>query len=253
MRTNTQSAFLAFAMSLGVAGIASADTLELRSGAIVQGKFVGGTATTVRIETAEGVQVYSIVDALALTFSGAQTPATPAPPPTVAPAAVAPVAVTVPAGTVLTVRMDAQVSSTDAPGKKFSAKLVADLLADGRVIARAGATVYGQVEAAEQAGRMAGKSKLAMTLTGIDNAGTIQPIFTTNFSEAGASSGRKTVRNVAVGAAIGGIADGGDGAKTGAAIGAGASLIRKGESVTVPAGAILEFRLAQPFQTKSVS
>jgi hypothetical protein len=45
---------------------------------------------------------------------------------------------------------------------------------------------------------------------------------------------------------IGGAVDGGDGAGKGAAIGAGVSLIRKGDSVTVPQGAILEFRLSQP-------
>jgi len=38
----------------------------------------------------------------------------------------------------------------------------------------------------------------------------------------------------------------------GAAVGAGVSVIRKGESVTVPANAILEFRLVQPFQVTVV-
>ncbi len=251
MKRSWKSPCIAFVAGVGLSSIGLADTLELKSGAIIQGKFVGGTATTIRIEGAKGVQVFPISELVALTFTGEAAPAPQPQVQVVVPAA--PVALTVPAGTVLTIKMDSQVSSADAPGKKFSAKLVADLTADGRVVAKAGTTVYGQVEEAEKAGRMAGKSKLAMTLTGIDNAGTIQPILTTNFSEAGASSGKKTVRNVAVGAAIGGIADGSDGAKTGAAIGAGASLIRKGESVTVPPGAILEFRLTQPLQTKSVS
>lgn len=45
--------------------------------------------------------------------------------------------------------------------------------------------------------------------------------------------------------AIGGAVDGGEGAAKGAAIGAATAVIRKGESVTVPPGAVLEFRLTQ--------
>jgi hypothetical protein len=50
----------------------------------------------------------------------------------------------------------------------------------------------------------------------------------------------------AVGAGIGAIADGGDGAGKGAAIGAGVSLIKKGESVTAPPNMLMQFHLEQP-------
>jgi hypothetical protein len=45
------------------------------------------------------------------------------------------------------------------------------------------------------------------------------------------------------------VVDDDGGAGVGAAVGAGVSLIRKGDAVTAPAGMILEFRLSQPFQT----
>ena len=63
-----------------------------------------------------------------------------------------------------------------------------------------------------------------------------------------ASLGRNA-RNAAAGAAIGNAIDDDGGAAAGAAAGVGASVVREGESVTVPQGAILEFRLTQAFQT----
>lgn len=256
MRTAKQLLAIA-ALVATVNGVGRADTAEMRDGSIVQGKYVGGTAGTVRFETAEGVKVIETGKILALTFAeGAATsqPAAGAAPAAAAPAAAAPAAaaapkaVQVPAGTVLNVKLDRPVSSKDPEGKKFSGKLLADVTANGVTVAKSGSAVYGQVDKSKQAGRAVGKSELAFSLSGIDMGGKIQPIMTTSFSEAGKSSARKTARNAAVGAGIGAAADGGDGAGKGAAIGAGVSLIRKGDSVTAPAGAILEFRLIQPFE-----
>jgi hypothetical protein len=235
-----KSTCFVFVVLLVFSARCGADTLELKNGDVVQGAYAGGTAGTVKMGTAQGVQVFSTADVLALKFS--PPPAPPPPPPPPAAPAAAPR--TVPAGTVLTVRMDTQVSSKDAAGKKFSGKLVTDLAAGQAVVARAGTTVIGQVEKSKQAGRLAGKSQLQMTLVGIDMSGKMAPIVTTNFAETGKSSFRKTARNVGAGAVIGNQFDGSGGA--GAAVGAGVSLIREGDSVTVPPGAILEFRLTQP-------
>jgi preprotein translocase subunit YajC len=149
---------------------------------------------------------------------------------------------------VLNIKLDTQVSSKDPEGKKFSGKLLENLTVGDKVVAKAGAAVYGQVDSSKQAGRLAGKSELKMSLSGIDINGKIQPIVTTNFSESGKSSFRKTARNATAGAVIGAAADD-DGAGKGAAVGVGVSMIRKGDSVTAPAGMLLEFRLSQPFQT----
>ena len=229
---------------LSSAALCPADTLELKNGSAIQGKYAGGTATTINIETAQGVQAVPTADVLALKFSAAPSPAPIAVPPSPAPAAAGPV--TVPAGTVLTVRVETQVSSTDPPGKKFTAKLLADLMAGDATVAKAGTTVYGQVDQSKQAGRLAGKSQLAISLTGVDLAGKVLPIMTTNFAEAGKSEFRKTARNAAGGAVIGNAVDSSGGAGKGAAVGVGVSLIKKGDSVTVPPGALLEFRLTQP-------
>jgi hypothetical protein len=230
----------------------SGDTVEMRDGTLVQGKYVGGTAGTIRIEAPDGVKVIETAKVLALTFgeggaaTTAPTAAVPGAPAAVPAAAATPKPVSVPAGTLLTIKLDAPVSSQDPEGKKISGKLLADVAANGLTVAKAGSAVYGQVDKSKQAGRARGKSELAFSLSGIDINGRIQPIVTTNFSETGKSSFRKTARNTAVGAAVGAAAD--DEAGKGAAIGAGVSLIRKGESVTAPAGMILEFRLSQPFE-----
>src|SRR4051812_8383258 len=119
-----------------VCSLVWADTVEMRDGTLVNGKYVGGTAGTVRVETPEGVKVVETSQVLALTFAaangapatapagaGAGTPTAQAPAAAAAvpaaaqqPAAAtappaAPASITLPAGTVLTVRIDTQVSS----------------------------------------------------------------------------------------------------------------------------------------------
>lgn len=237
----------------------AADTVEMRDGSIMQGKYVGGTSTTIRIEAADGIKVVETSKVLAVTFTSASAVPTTAPsaPPLGASASVASSSssqpIMVPAGTVLTVKLDSAVSSKDPAGSKFTAKLVGDITAEGKTVAKAGSTVYGQVEKSKQAGRLAGKSQLAISLTGVDIGGKTQPIATTNYSEAGKGEFRKTARNTAAGALIGNAVNDDGGAGAGAAVGAGVSLIKKGDAVTAPAGMLLEFRLSQPFQTTPAS
>jgi hypothetical protein len=231
----------------------SADVLELKTGSVLNGKYVGGSAATVRFETSAGVQVLPTSDIIALTFtsppaSSASTPA-PTPPPAspppsaVAPAPAAPNPLTLPSGTMLLVRMMDSVSSKSRPGSTFTTKLEYDLVVDGKVALKGGTVIYGKVQQSQQAGRALGRSVLDVRLTSVVPSGSPVPIATSNFAEAGAASIRKAAGGAAVGAAIGGIA--GDAGK-GAAIGATASLLKRGQTVTIPPGTLLEFNLAQP-------
>lgn len=255
------------------ANAAHADVLELKDGTILNGRYMGGTASSVRFESSLGVTVIETSQAVALTFTStpastppsatpASTPpsATPAAPPN-APAAVAgaattaaviaPVAVTLPAGSTLLVRMMDGISSRNSPGSRFTTTLDSDLVVNGVLVARAGTRVYGTLRSAKQAGRAFGQSTIAIGLTEIVLPGGTQQIATSNYKDAGAKSIKKTAGGAAVGAAIGGIADGGSGAKKGAAIGATASLLKKGETVTIPPGALLEFQLTQPLTVRT--
>ncbi|MHC4323918.1 MAG: hypothetical protein ACYSUX_06565 [Planctomycetota bacterium] len=141
-------------------------------------------------------------------------------------------------------------SSQDPAGRRFTAKLVANMTVGGIVVAPAGTTVYGRVTKSGQAGRLAGRSELVLNLTEINIDGKMYPLMTTNFAEAGKSSFRKTARNAGMGALIGGAFGDSDDAKKGAAIGVGVSVLRKGNSVVVPVGATLEFRMTQPLTIK---
>ncbi len=235
--------------------LVQADTLELKNGQVLNGKYVGGTAATLRFETSAGVQTIETSQALALTFSGtaAATPAsaTASPAPATTAAAAAPVAaaaasVTVNAGTPLLVRMVDPVTSKDPQGKRFTTTLESDLVANGKVVAKAGTKVYGRVHGAKQAGRYAGQSTLELGLSEMAIGPSLVPIVTGGYSQAGEKSMRKTARGAAAGAAIGAIADGGEGAGKGAAIGALASGVKKGQGVSINPGTLLEFKLQQP-------
>jgi hypothetical protein len=238
---------------LGLSPQTRADILELKSGSVMNGKYVGGTVGTVRFETTAGTQVIETAQIIALTFTSAAAPAGAAAPAAAAAPAPPPAAanVTLPAGTMLLVRMMDSVSSKSAQGANFTTKLEYDLVVNGVTAAKAGTVIYGKVQSAKQAGRAVGKSTLDIRLAQMVPAGTPVPIVTSGYQQAGEASIKKAARGAAAGAAVGAIVDGGDGAGKGAAIGASASLLRKGQTVTIPPGTLLEFTLQQPVTLKA--
>lgn len=224
-----------------------ADVLELKNGKTLTGKYVGGTAGTIRFETSAGVQVIETAQALALTFTGGgattAAPSTGTATPAAAPAVTS---ITIPAGTALLVRLVDPVSSKDPQGKRFTTTLESDLAVNGVVVAKVGTKVYGRIQSAQQARRYTGQSKLDLRLTEVAIGPNLVPIVTSGFTDAGSKSVGKAARGAAAGAAIGAIADGGDGAAKGAAIGAVASGVKKGETVSISPGTLLDFKLQQP-------
>lgn len=274
------AALTAVGITLGLASIASADTLQLKNGMVVQGRYVGGTGETLQFEVGPKVQLYPVSDLLSVTFTGAPGTAsvaeniqsdsgpvsnapisvlnTTSPPSTSQTSAPANTAssVTVPAGTQIMVRMiDSVDSKTNHVGDRFRASLEADLVANGVVVAPKGADVYGRLADAQQAGHLTGKAQLKLELTDILIQNRMQPIMTGEYDLAGKSRGRNTAKKAgggaAVGAIIGAIAGGGKGAAIGAGVGAGAgtavNVATQGEQVNVPSETLLEFRLQQPF------
>ena len=234
---------------------ASGDTLQLRDGTVLQGTFASGDAQTLHFVTAQGVRTVPRNQALVLTFTAPLPSTTPTPKPAPAAAQATPSpqltkTVTIPAGTVLMTKMTNQVSSQYPAGRRFTATLVVNMTAGGIVVAPAGTTVYGRITKSSQAGRLVGRSELELNLTEINIGGKMYPLMTTNFAEAGKGSFRKTARNAGMGALIGGAFGDSDDAKKGAAIGLGVSVLRKGNSVVIPAGAMLEFRMTQPLTIK---
>jgi hypothetical protein len=225
--------------------------LELKNGTILNGKYVGGTAGTVRFDTGAGTQVIETSQITALTFTTPATagaPATATPPPVAAtlPATapvVQPQSVTLPAGTTLLVRTLDSVSSRDRPGATFSTRLEYDLPAGNAVGVKGGSLIYGKVQGATQAGRAVGQSTLDLRLTQIVINNQPVPLMTGGYQVAGKRSIEKAAKGAAAGAAIGAIAGN---AGKGAAIGATAGALTRGQTLTITPGTLLEFTLMQP-------
>jgi hypothetical protein len=138
-------------------------------------------------------------------------------------------------------------SRSQGAGSRFTGTLEGDLVLNGTVVVARGSTVYGELKAAKQGGRLLGRTELVIVLTDFLIDGQIIPCTTTVADVKGEGQGKDTAAKVAAGALIGGAADGHDGAKKGAAIGGAAALLSRGGSVKVPPGTLLEFKLEQPF------
>src|ERR1700758_5307113 len=85
MRTRDVSRLLvAAAAALLFSGIGFADTLELKDGRVLQGRYLGGTQAILRFEVNGDVQTFPTHDIVALTFtrgSGRRAAEPPQPPP----------------------------------------------------------------------------------------------------------------------------------------------------------------------------
>lgn len=235
---------------------ALADTLQLRDGRVVHGKYLRGTEATITFEADGRTEFYSVSNISALTFGeqGA-TPAFSNRQFGVAGSNSLPRTVTVPAGTRLQVRMiDGVDSDSSRPGDRFRASLSDDLIADGTIVAPRGTDVYGRLIEAKEAGHLSGRSELRLELTGITVNQQVQPIVTGEYQTTGKSRGANTAKKVGggagLGALIGAIAGGGKGAAIGAGVGAGAGtaiqVMTRGQQVRVPSETELEFTLQQP-------
>ncbi len=256
------------------------DSIQLKNGSLIKGKYLGGTATEVTFQVGSTTQRYAVSDIESITFeAGSRTPAPsatpqavphPAPPaatsstphlaPRPAQAATVPSSATsaktrmVPSGTRLLVRtIDAVDSDHNQIGDKFKATLEEPIIVGDVTVVPKGADVYGRLTQATEAGHIQGKSELRLELTGIVvNSQTIG-ISTGDYTVSGSSRGATTAKRVgggaALGALIGAIAGGGKGAAVGAGVGAGAGtavqVMTKGEQVHVPSETLLEFTLQQ--------
>ncbi len=157
------------------------------------------------------------------TSTPVETHTTPPPPPPPPP----PVQITIPAGTVITVRMIDDVdSSRDQAGQDFGASVAAPVAVDDRVIIPQGSDAMVRLVKAKNAGHMSGQSEVELELTSVTVAGTRYDAVTTTYNKAGASRGTRTAETVGGGAVLGGligaIAGHGKGAAIGSVIGAGA-------------------------------
>ena len=125
-------------------------------------------------------------------------------------------AATVPAGTTLLVRTGATISSRDRVGKTFVTQLDQNVAVQGKTLLPAGTKVLARVETSQADSRR--PDPLSVNLTSISIGGKTVPIKTDGASQLEAKP--RTTQQMRHGVSVG--------------------------SFTVPAGAKMQFRLAQP-------
>jgi len=244
--------------------IACADSLQLKNGSLIEGKFMGGTESEIRFQVASSVQTYNLVDIVSVKFDSERTASDITPRSDSSPSsksetvndagANAPVFVTIPAATRISVRTIDSIDSTkNHVGDRFRASLEEPLVVSESVVVAKGADVYGRLAESKESGTFAGRSQLRLELTGIVVNGQTVPVVTGEYEltgkSRGASTAKRTIGGAAVGSIIGVIAGGGKGAAIGAGVGgaagAGSEIITKGDQVKVPSETLLDFTLQQ--------
>ena len=228
--------------------IVSADRVRLRSGKVIEGTFTGADSRSVRVLLANGTRAdVPVADIAGIEF----TSRTPAPPPAAPTPARAPAPVTVPAKTILNVRLTEgiDVDSTKA-GATFRSLVDDPVMLDGKVVIPRSAVVIVQAVSVAQSGAMKGSDKISLKANSITLGGKTYEIVTAYIETKGSGEGKKTARKVGggagLGAIVGGIAGGGSGAAIGAAVGGatGAVVASQGqEHLQLPAETRLQFQL----------
>ena len=151
----------------------------------------------------------------------------------------------VPAGTSLALVLETPLSTeTTREGQSVTARVERATSEDGGVVLPGGSVLRGRVTEVDRAGRVSGRAHLAVKWDTLTVRGESHRIVTSDVAmTAEAQHGRDAKiigGGTAAGAIIGGIVNGGSGAKKGAIIGAGAGtgavLINRGQDVEMPAG-----------------
>ena len=167
--------------------------------------------------------------------------------------------VTLPAGTVVTVRLASAVGSKlSTEGDHFSASVATPVEVDGKVVVPAGAEALGRIVEAVPQGRFKGGAALRLVLESITINRDAYDVKTSSVTHYLKGKGKRTATLIGGGAGggalIGGLAGGGKGALIGAALGAGAGTAGAAytgeKEIVLPAESTLSFKLAVPTTVK---
>src|SRR5438045_9752527 len=168
--------------------------------------------------------------------------------------------VTVPAGTVITVRLaNAVGSKLSNSGDQFTASVATPIEVDGKVAVPSGAEASGKVVQAVPLGSFKGGAVLKLALDSVTiNGGDAYDVQTSSVSRYLKGKGKRTAAMIGGGAGggalIGGLAGGGKGALIGAALGAGAgtagAAYTGNKEIVLPAESTLSFKLTEPITVK---
>ena len=178
-----------------------------------------------------------------------------APPPPPAPPRPVVKEVTLPAGTVIPIRITETLDSKTAQANDvFHGSLAGDLGTGGVIAVPRGAAVMGRIVDAREAAHFKGASLLSLELTELNARGKQLTLVTDTFSKEGAARGKNTATKAGggavVGSIIGALAGGGKGAVigglAGGAAGGGVNAATRGQQTVIPTETLINFRLQSP-------
>lgn len=168
--------------------------------------------------------------------------------------------VTVPAGTPVSVRLNATVSSASAAsGEVVEGQLASPLELGRETVAGIGSGVEVRVESAVPSGRLGRSARLVTTLVAVDVNGRRFPVVSSEIARGDPAHAKRNARLIGGGAAIGALVGqilGGNsrstlrGAAVGAAAGTGAAAATGKLDVTIGAGEVLTFTFAEPLSVR---
>ena len=247
---------------LAIAALLPADTLILRNGSTINGKFVSGDSRSIRFATGSQVNTYDLADIDNLRFDGAtaaQPPPAPPPPPEAPPppsaASRPPSGLSIPAGTDISIRtIDAVDSEHDRRGQTYRASVDQPVIVNGQTVIPRGADAVIMLSDAQNSGKIEGRTVLTLELRSITVNGRTYDSTSSPVNRESRSRGSRSAKGIggtaALGAIIGAIAGGGRGAAigagSGAAVGTAAQVMTSGQKVKVPAETLLTFTLQNP-------
>lgn len=163
--------------------------------------------------------------------------------------------VTLPAGTVIPVRITETLDSKNAqPNDVFHGSLAGDIGTQGVIAVPHGAAVIGRVVDAKEAAHFKGAAMLSIELTKLAARGQQVTLVTDTFTKDAAGRGSNTAKKAgggaALGAIIGALAGGGKGAVigglAGGAAGTGVNAATRGQQAVIPTETLINFRLQSP-------
>jgi hypothetical protein len=167
--------------------------------------------------------------------------------------------ITIPAGTVIPVRMIDSISSDrNYAGQTFRGSLSAPVMVHNRAVLPRGATAYVTLVDAQSAGTIKGRSKLMVQLTRVVAPSGTYTVHSDPVLFRGSSQTKKTAKSAGIGAAVGGglgaLFGGGKGAAIGAGIGAGTGVatraVKGGKPIYIGSESLVNFRLAAPIRVR---
>jgi hypothetical protein len=215
----------------------------------------GTTTTTVVQPPVAGQASVAITTTTTPPAAGTPVPAPMEPTVSAVPLPPVPVNATIPAGTMLTIRIDQRISvKTSRAGERFTGEIVEPILAgDNSVLVPKGALVGGVVDVSHRRGHFKGRSLLELRLTSLTTNGTKYLLTTRDLSESKKGKGRRSAALIGggtvLGMIVGGATTGGVGVAVGGLVGGGAGTAVAGltgnRDLDIPAESIVRFKLSE--------